>query len=54
MRRTSQLLNNLKNFREIKKERRELVQETGFKDPLTQKLVAMLAVLGIIFLNFVR
>ncbi len=51
MRRTSLLLNDLKNFQNINGNRGEIMQATGFRDPLTQKVLVVLAILVIIFLT---
>ena len=51
MKRTSQLLNDLKNFREIEVNGGEIMQATGFRDPFIQKVLVVLAILVIIFLT---
>lgn len=49
--RTSPLLNDLKNFRDIEVNGGEIMQATGFRDPFTQKVLVVLAILVIIFLT---
>jgi hypothetical protein len=51
MKRTSLLLNDLKNFRDIEVNGGEIMQATGFRDPFIQKVIVVLAILVIIFLT---
>jgi len=50
MKRSSPLLNDLRNFREIEVNGGDIMQATGFKDPFIQKVIVVLAILVIIFL----
>ncbi len=49
MRRISLLLNDLKSYQNINGNRDEIMQATGFRDPFTQKVLAVLTILCLTF-----